>query len=130
MRAVDTNVVIRLFVNDDQAQTVAAHRAMSAEPVFVPKSVILETEWVLRSVYRLSSAAIATAIETLLDTANIDVEDSIAVGRAVLWFRRGLDFADALHLASSANVDAFLTFDGAMRRRASTLGAAPPAIAP
>ena len=130
MRAVDTNVVVRLIVNDDPAQTAAAHRAMSAEPILVPKSVVLETEWVLRSVYRLPSATIATAIERLLGMVDVDVEDSIAVGRAVTWFKRGLDFADALHLASSGNADAFLTFDVAMRRKASTLGATPPAVAP
>jgi len=130
LRAVDTNVVIRLIVNDDPAQTAAAHRAMSAEPVFMPKSVVLETEWVLRSIYRLPSVTIAATIETLLATANINIEDSIAVGRAVAWFKLGLDFADALHLASSGNVDAFLTFDGAMRRRASMIGAMPPAVAP
>jgi predicted nucleic acid-binding protein len=50
--------------------------------------------------------------------------------KAIEWFRRGMDLADALHLASSAHTESFLTFDVAMRRRASALDATPPAVAP
>jgi predicted nucleic-acid-binding protein len=130
LRAVDTNVVVRLIVNDDPAQAAAAHRAMSAQPVFMPKTVVVELEWVLRSVYQRSPETIAAAIESLLATTDITIEDPAAVGRAVAWFKRGLDFADALHLASSAHADGFLTFDIDLRRRASMVGAKPPTAAP
>jgi len=130
MRAVDTNVIVRLIVNDDPVQAAAAHRAMSAELVFIPKTVLLEVEWVLRSGYGRQAATIAAAIEALLATADITIEDSAAVSRAVGWFRRGMDFADALHLASSSSANAFLTFDAALRRRASALVATPEAVSP
>lgn len=130
MRAVDTNVLVRLLINDEPDQAVVAQHVMAAEPVFVPKTVVLELEWVLRSVYRLSPASIATGIEGLLATAAIEVEDAAAVSRAVAWFREGLDFADALHLASSSHVGAFLTFDASLRRRATALGAKPQVAAP
>ena len=130
MRAVDTNVLVRLLVDDDPVQAAAAHQAMAAEPVFVPKTVVLELEWVLRSVYQRSSSAVAIAIEGLLATEDISVEDAVAVKRALAWFKEGLDLADALHLASSSHADGFLTFDVALRRRAADMGARPPVAAP
>ena len=130
MRAVDTNVLVRLFVNDEPAQAASARRIASDDSIFVPKTVIVEFEWVLRGVYGQPRAAIASAIEALLQTANVEIEDGTAVGRAVGWFRRGMDFADALHLASSSHADAFLTFDVPMRRKASALGVKPPVTAP
>lgn len=130
MRAVDTNVLARLFVRDDAEQTAAARRATADESIFVPKTVVIELEWVLRSSYGQPRATIVAAMENILRTENVEVEDAAAVARAVDWFRRGMDFADALHLASSSHADAFLTFDNPMRRRASMLGVKPPVSPP
>jgi predicted nucleic-acid-binding protein len=98
--------------------------------IFVPKSVVVELEWVLRRSYSQSRATIVAVFEALLATANFKIEDSAAVITALEWFRGGMDLADALHLASSAQCQTFLSFDVAMRRRATTLGSAPPVIAP
>jgi predicted nucleic-acid-binding protein len=130
MRAVDTNILVRLFVRDDLVQAAAARRAAASDTIFVPKTVIVEFEWVLRGVYNQTRTTIAASITALLDTADVEVEDSAAVARAVDWFRRGMDLADALHLASSGHAAAFLTFDVPMRRRASALAAQPPVVAP
>jgi predicted nucleic-acid-binding protein len=130
MRAVDTNVLVRLFVRDDAGQLIAARQAMAADSIFVPKTVMIELEWVLRGGYGQSRTTIVAAIETILATANVEVEDAAAVARAVDWLRRDMDFADALHLASSRHADAFVSFDRAMRRRASILGVKPPVVTP
>jgi predicted nucleic-acid-binding protein len=130
MRAVDTNLVVRLFAQDDAEQVGAARRALAADSVFVPKSVIVEFEWVMRGAYGESRAVIASAIQTILDTANVEVEDAPAVLRAVNWFRQGMDFADAVHLASSGHADWFVTFDQALRRRATKLQIKPPVMTP
>ena len=130
MRAVDTNLVVRLFAQDDAEQVSAARRALAADAVFVPKSVIVEFEWVMRGVYGASRAVIASAIQTILATANVEVEDAVAVARAVDWFRQGMDLADAVHLASSGHADWFVTFDRALRRRATTLQTKPPVMEP
>lgn len=130
MRAVDTNVLVRLLVNDEPTQAEAAQRAMAAEPAFILKTVVVELEWVLRSAYQRSPAEIARSIDSLLAAAGIIVEDSAAVERAVAWFRRGMDFADALHLASSGHTDAFVTFDADLRRQAAHLDVRPPVVAP
>lgn len=130
MHAVDTNLVVRLFAQDDAVQARAARQVLGRDAVFIPKSVILEFEWVMRGVYKESRAAIASAVETILGTANVEVEDATAIARAVDWFRQGLDLADAIHLASSGHVDWFVTFDAAMRRRSQALNTKPAVIAP
>jgi len=130
MRAVDTNVLVRLLVNDDQAQAELAQSAMAAEPAFILKTVMIELEWVLRSAYERSRAEIARSIESLLAAAGVIVEDSAAVERAVAWFRQGMDFADALHLASSGHADGFVTFDVDLRRQAARLNVKPPVVSP
>jgi predicted nucleic-acid-binding protein len=130
MRAVDTNVLVRLFVPDDAAQKAAARRAIAGDSVFVPKTVMVELEWVLRAGYGQSRATIVAAMMAILATANVDVEDVSTVTRAIDWFKQGMDFADALHLASSSHADDFLTFDVAVRRRAAMLDIKPPVVAP
>ena len=130
MRAVDTNLVVRIFAEDHSEQAAIAESVLLADSVFLPKTVVLEFEWVMRSVYRKPTPAIAAAIERMLATESVQVEDQSAVMRAVAWFRRGMDFADALHLASSGHADAFVTFDGELRRRAARLDVEPPVVAP
>jgi predicted nucleic-acid-binding protein len=89
--------------------------------VLLLKSVLLETEWVLRSVYRFARPAIHDGITRLLGLPGIEVEDRPAVARALEWYGQGLDFADALHLASIGRAEAFVTFDGALQRKARAL---------
>ncbi|MBI2715550.1 MAG: type II toxin-antitoxin system VapC family toxin [Rhizobiales bacterium] len=130
MRAVDTNLIVRIFAEDDSEQADIAQSTLAADSVFLPKTVMLEFEWVMRSVYRKPTAAIAAAIDRMLETANVQVEDQPSVMRAVAWFRQGMDFADALHLASSGHVDSFVTFDVDLRRLAARLSVKPPVVAP
>jgi len=130
MRAVDTNVLARLFALDDAGQVAAAQRAIEADSIFVPKTVMIELEWVLRNGYGQSRPTIVTAMAMIMTTANVEVEDAATVEHALDWFKRGMDFADALHLASSSHVEAFMTFDIAMRRRATAMGVRPPVAAP
>jgi len=129
MRAVDTNILVRLFADDDAEQAELAEQVLASDTIFLPKTVILEFEWIMRSIYREPRAAIAVAIQRLLETMNFQVEDQATVARAVNWFGQGMDFSDALHLASSTHVDDFVTFDLAMRRRSAELGTKPPVVA-
>jgi predicted nucleic-acid-binding protein len=130
MRAVDTNVLVRLFVNDDPTQFAAATKALGTGPILILKSVVVELEWVLRGVYGLPRTVIVSIVDQLMSKADVEIEDEAAMTRAVDWFKHGMDLADAVHLASSQSAESFLTFDVSLRRRASTLGAIPPAVAP
>jgi predicted nucleic-acid-binding protein len=126
MIAVDTNVLVRLVTNDDPKQSPRAAQLFVREDVLVPKTVLLETEWVLRGAYDLAPTVIRSAFERLLAVPSVTLEDAPAVARALSWYAAGMDFADALHLASSAPCAGFTTFDGQFAKRAKKLGMTPP----
>jgi predicted nucleic-acid-binding protein len=128
--AVDTNVVVRYLVEDDPVQADRADAVLRSGAVLVPTTVLLETAWVLRTGYRLDRAAIVEAITKLLGLPGVEAEDRATAAQALAWYRSGLDFADALHLAASARAEAFATFDQALRRKARTLTGAIPVVAP
>jgi len=130
MIAIDTNVVVRFLTRDDPGQAGRAKALLLAEPVFLSKTVLLESEWVLRSGYRLAQDAIAAAFRGLLGLPGATVEDPPAVAQALAWYDGGLDFADALHLASSGPAGKFATFDEALVRRAKALPQAPTVVEP
>ena len=121
MRAVDTNVIVRYLTNDDPKQAAKARALIGHEPIFVPRTVLLEVEWVLRSVYDLPVARIIPAFRALAGLPGIMVEDASLVAKAMEWTEGGLDFADALHLAASASCETFLTFDKRFSRSAASL---------
>ena len=118
MRALDTNVLVRALVQDDPAQARRAQACLSDQPVYVPVTVILELEWVLRSRYGYAPRAIADALEKLAILENAIVGDQAAVMTAARKMRQGWDFADALHHALAAGCDDFATFDSHLARRA------------
>ena len=130
MISVDTNVLVRVLVNDDPAQAKRAIALLGSGPVWLTKTVLLETEWVLRFTYDLDVPAIDVAFAKLLAIPGIDVEDRAAVGLALGWHRDGMDFADALHLASSHAATAFATFDRRMAKAATKAAAKPRVIEP
>jgi predicted nucleic-acid-binding protein len=77
---------------------------MNANTVFLSRTVLLETEWVLRVHYRKDRSELAAFFGNLLDTDNTIIEDSHHVSKALEWYRLGADFADALHLAVCGTV--------------------------
>ena len=130
MKALDTNVLARFFVDDpddDQAakQRPAAVVALS-ERAFVSVTVLLELEWVMRGFYRLRKPEIARVLFALVSIDHVSVEDRGAVLAAIEAFKQGIDFADALHLARTSHASAFVTFDRGLAKRARGLGATIP----
>jgi predicted nucleic-acid-binding protein len=99
MRAVDTNVLVRLVTRDD-AKQMAAAEAFVANGAWVSHLVLAEAMWVLASVYDLGPAAIATAVEMLLNHKDLVLQDSDVVGMALEHFRKRprLGFSDCLVL--------------------------------
>ena len=121
MVAVDTNVVVRLLTGDEPAQTARARAMFEREAVLLAKTVILESEWVLRRLYRFGSDRIADAFAALIGLPDLVCEDSGAVADAIQWMRDGMDFADALHLASARPAGRFATFDDKLAKRAAKI---------
>lgn len=118
MIAVDTNVLVRLLTADDPDQTARAAALFEREAVLIPKTVLLETEWVLRYSYRLDAAGVLTGFVRLLGLPSVTVEDEAAVADALALYERGVDFADALHLSSAKQAAVFATFDSRLKKRA------------
>ena len=118
MVSIDTNILVRLLTGDDAAQCQKARRIFAEHEVFIPDTVILETEWVLRFAYRFTPAAINTAFSKLLGLANVRLARPELMAKAMEWHRQGLDFADALHLATSSEQFLFLTFDAKLVKKA------------
>ena len=118
MHAVDTNVLVRLITGDDVEQTKRVKVLFSKAEIFIPKTVLLETEWVLRRLYRINSTAIVSAFRKLGGLGNVEIEQSLVVAKALQFCEEGMDFADALHLASSHSCGKFATFDEQLKKSA------------
>ena len=99
MRAVDTNVLVRLATRDDAQQTAAAE-AFVAAGAWVSQIVLVEAMWVLVSVYDLGPEKIATAVEMLLNHRDLTIQDADTVEAALGQFRKrpALGFSDCLIL--------------------------------
>jgi predicted nucleic-acid-binding protein len=99
MRAIDTNVLLRLLARDDPTQ-VAAAESFVAPGAWVSHPVLVETLWVLESVYRLGPAQLATGVEMLLHHRSLTLQDEDVVTAALAHFRRksSLGFSDCLVL--------------------------------
>src|SRR5690625_2720085 len=139
MHVVDTNVVVRYVTNDDPKQSPVARRFVDAHQVRASWTVLLETEWVLRSAHKLTRQRIVYIMRQFvglptvsivlrsahkltrqrivyimrqfvgLPTVSIDEPEHFA--QVVDWFAQGMDFADAMHLSGCEDGEALATFD-------------------
>jgi predicted nucleic-acid-binding protein len=123
MRAVDTNVLVRLLTRDDAAQ-VAAAEAFVAKGAWVSHLVLAETIWVLGAVYGLGSREIATTVEMLLGHEHLAVQDADVVSVALERFREkpAVSFTDCmiLEIARKAGHMPLGTFDRGLAKLAGT----------
>jgi predicted nucleic-acid-binding protein len=99
MRAVDTNVLVRLLTRDDEKQAAAAEAFISGG-AWISHLVLMEASWVLTTVYQVGSEDLAVAIEMLLNHQSLTVQDADAVALALQQFqaRPALGFSDCLAL--------------------------------
>src|SRR5437868_8334981 len=128
--AIDTNVLVRVAVADNTAQTQRVGKLFAENDIWVSKTVLLEAEWVLRGTYRLTAPAILRALRTVTAFTNVHVEDPVAVDAALALFAGGLEFADAMHLASSSQCDQLASFDKNFQRNARRHRVLPAVIEP
>lgn len=119
MLGVDTNVLVRFLVRDDEVQFEKARKLIKREVaagrrVFISHLVLLETEWVLRSRYSLPKNLIIEAISRLLDATDVRFEDEPTIEEALfMWKDATADFADCLIGAKNRRLGcrATATFD-------------------
>ena len=119
MAALDTNVLLRFLLQDDAAQSAVSTRLIrqaleAGETLYVPVSVALELEWVLRSRFKQDKAAVAQTFARLLQTVELRFEAAAALEWALSEYEiSAADFSDCIHaaLALSAGEQPLWTFD-------------------
>ncbi|WP_083882591.1 type II toxin-antitoxin system VapC family toxin [Nostoc sp. PCC 7524] len=89
--------------------------------MFIPDTVILETEWVLRFAYKFTPEQICVALQKLFGLVNVHLSDANLIAQILQWYEAGLDFADAFHLAQAQNYTHLYTFDEKFVKRAKGL---------
>lgn len=115
----DANVLVRLVVKDDAQQLAAARKALArhvrgGQTLFVPITVALELEWVLRSRYKFGKADVLSTLSSLLTTVELVFEAEDALEQSLVTYEENsVDFGECLHLALARKAAAlpFLTFD-------------------
>lgn len=123
MPAVDTNVVVRYLTADDATQARAARKLIDGGGIWLSCTVLLETEWVLRSLYGYGRGHIHAALSAFAGLPKVELDDPARAARALDWFAGGMDFADALHLAACREGETFATFDRKLATAARKAGA-------
>ena len=123
MIAVDTNLLVRHLTQDDPVQSPIAGRLLKHPGgIFLSVSVLLELEWVLRAACELPSAIVRQCLLSICGMPNVRVENEFQVKMALDDWSAGLDFADALHAASSQADEGLHTFDKKFAKKAMALG--------
>jgi predicted nucleic-acid-binding protein len=137
MLAIDTNILARFYV-DDPADTEARKQRPIAQriltesaQIFVPVTVVLELEWVLRAFYGFSAKEFVAVVNHLLGLPNVRVEEWGQIVDALVWHAKGLNFADALHLLASSHCKEYCSFDDRrFARCAERLNVMPTVVVP
>jgi predicted nucleic-acid-binding protein len=111
MKALDTNIVVRFVARDDAGQTVRADNELTSGKILLTHTVLMETEWVLRSIYKMRRAAVGKALADILCYSNVETDDPDAIDWVLRCHAEGADFADMIHLAFARAADEFVTFD-------------------
>ena len=112
----------RLLTGDDPRQAAAARSLVASGPVWIAKTVLLETGWVLGSVYGFEDQAVREALTKLLGLASVHAEDEASVAAALALTAEGIELADALHLTSRPHGAKFVSFDKPFVQRAKRAG--------
>ena len=122
MHVVDTNVVVRYVTNDDPKQSPVARRFVDAHQVRASWTVLLETEWVLRSAHKLTRQRIVYIMRQFVGLPTVSIDEPEHFAQVVDWFAQGMDFADAMHLSDCKDGEALATFDRKLTAAARKLG--------
>ena len=122
MIAIDTNILVRYLTGDHPAQSRKARALVDGAEVFVGRTVMLESEWVLRSVYGYTGAQVCRALRAFAGLPRVTVETPAVLAQALDLAERGMDFADALHLLAAAECEAMATFDRKFVKAAKAVG--------
>lgn len=120
--ALDTNALVRLLIVDDRKQSTAVQKLAETHQILLLRTVLMESEWLLRGRFGIERAVIQAFFNGLADTENFELEDEAQTREALAAYSAGMDFADAMHMAS-AGTTPLHTFDEKFAKRAAKRGA-------
>jgi len=125
MISLDTSILVRYVTKDHARLSPLALDIIANNACFVSKAALMEMVFTLESVYRKGRDETATALRTIIGLTTVTVEARGATGHAISWYAEGMDFGDAMTLASSAGAAKVASFDRDFHRLATRLRAAP-----
>jgi predicted nucleic-acid-binding protein len=127
--ALDTNLLVRLLLRDDEAQYAKVVGLLNTDDLFTaPVTVFLELVWVLEA-HDCKPQEIEAGLSLLLGLTNFKPPHAQVIRAALAAYAKGVDFADALHVSMSAGDPAFKTLHKRFVRKAAALGLLPPVLA-
>ncbi|TCM58670.1 putative nucleic-acid-binding protein [Rhizobium sp. PP-F2F-G48] len=115
---IDTNILFRILLKDGSDQWQRAARLLQSHRVVIIPTVLLETEWVLRSVAKYSRSRVMHLFQAIMASHDFVIAERNGIEKALAAFEAGMDLADALHLCLSDEATMFVTFDRDLVRRA------------
>jgi len=119
--SLDTNILVRFFAKDDEAQLRKVHALLGRKDTvfFACDLVLVETQWVLRSIYEWTCEEVADAFSRLTSIHNLEFENEARLRVAINALQEGADFADELIVKKSRErgAESFATFDKGIIRR-------------
>ncbi len=122
MLAIDTNLAVRYLTGDHPQESFRARTLIDGRDVFVAITVVLETEWVLRSTYGYRTADVARALRAFAGLPTVSIQNAPLIAAALDLSEKGMDFADALHLGKSGHCEGLATFDRKLVKGAKAAG--------
>ena len=125
MVVVDTNIIVRFLTQDDEEQFKKCLNIFNHQDIYIPDTIILETEWVLRYAYNFEPIRITKAFSKLFGLSNVYLSNASSIAQAIDWHKEGMDFADALHLVQSQKYECFYTFDRKFINKSKSLQSFP-----
>jgi predicted nucleic-acid-binding protein len=124
MIALDTNAVVRMVIEDDEnqaktVQEVVAIAEKNSVQMIILSEVLIETVWVLESVYRCTREDISQFLEVLISTSTFTFPDSTVIRNAAAYYKKGGDFADLLIVFQARKCQAkkFFSFDKNLQKK-------------
>ena len=121
MISVDTNIIVRFLTRDDERQYKKSYSIFNTQEIFIPDTVILEAEWVLRYAYNFKPEDICNAFVSLFGLKNIHLSNPSFIAQAIEWHKQGMDFSDAMHLTHCQQHEKLYTFDKKFFSKAKNL---------